>query len=116
MGSAGAGGDDKRTSRADQRGTHRFDGAPIRFAVRLELREVVDKGGVDYPIRRGGTVAQTIQILQRTSMNLRARGDQRRCGSIRARQAEDLMPYSNQIINDGRTNKPTRTGNKDTHS
>jgi hypothetical protein len=70
----------------------------VDLAVLLELREVVDEGGVDHAIRRRRSAAQALQILQMAAMDLGTRGDQRLGPLFRAGQPQHLMPRPDEIL------------------
>ena len=101
----GPGGDDQGAVGARERGAERLDGAPIDLAVLLELREVVDEGGVDHAIRHGRAAAQAFQVFEVASMHLGTGGDERLGARIRASEAEHLMARVDELLNDGRTDK-----------
>jgi hypothetical protein len=112
---AGPGGDDQRTLRAGERGAERLDDTPVRLAVGLESREVVDEGRVNDGIRPGCCTAEAFKVFKIASMHLRSGGEDSVGGSMRAGKTEHLMARINQLPHYGRTDKARRPGDEDTH-
>jgi hypothetical protein len=111
----GPGGDDQRALRAGERRAERLDGVPVDLAVRLELREIVDEGGVDDPVRERSAAAQAFEILEIAAMGLRSRRGKGRRSRIRAGEADYLVSRGDQFADDGRANEAGRAGDEDTH-
>jgi hypothetical protein len=88
---------------------------PIGLAVRFEFREVVIERGVDHTITSGCSAADTFNIVERTAMNVSARGFKRRYGSVRAGKPKNFVTRIEQFFHNRRPNKSGRAGNEDTH-
>src|SRR5277367_5104618 len=72
----GSGRDDQRTLGTREGFSKCLDGAPILLGGRRIVREVVDKGRVDHPVRSGRSTAQAVEIFERTAMYIgSSRGD-----------------------------------------
>src|SRR5260221_9064167 len=56
----GPGSDDQRALGTGERISECFDSASIRLGGRRVVREVMDKGSVDYPVRSGPSAAQAL--------------------------------------------------------
>src|SRR5690242_12014015 len=105
-----SGGDYQGAIRSRKRVSESFDGAPVLFTDREELREVVSERAViestvNHPIRLGCSAAQTFRFFQTSSMHLGSRGNERLGAGIRPRQSEHLMTRVDELRNDGRSNK-----------
>src|SRR5882724_5431155 len=59
----GPGSDDQRALRTREGSSQCLNGASIRLGGRRVVREVVDKGRVDYPVRSGCSAAQALEIF-----------------------------------------------------
>src|ERR1700720_1159148 len=74
----GSGSDDERAVRAREGGSQCLNGATILLGGGRVVREVVDKGSVDHPVRSDRSAAQALEIFQRTAMYIGSRGGQGR--------------------------------------
>jgi hypothetical protein len=88
-------------ARAGNRGAEGLDRTPIDLADFLEPREVVNEGGMNDAIRRGGATPQAIQFLDITSMHVGTRGGQRLGCPVGASQAEYPVACPNEFLNHG---------------
>jgi hypothetical protein len=111
----GPGSHHQRALGSGQGSTERLDGAPIGFGRRPVVQEVVDKSGVNHAIRHRRSTAQAFEILELTAMRVRASGDERRGGRIRASEAHHLMVLMKQVVNNGRTDETCGPSNKYFH-
>jgi hypothetical protein len=70
---------------------------------------------MDDAVRSHRSAAQTVKIIEGTTMHLCASGGKRGSGCIRACQAEDLVPCLNQLADDGGADKTCRASHKNSH-
>jgi hypothetical protein len=108
-------GDDQRAGGALERRAERRDRASVGLGGRLHPREVVDVGGVDHAVGRGGPAAQAVEIVQRAALGLGAGRRQGFRGVIRPGKADDLVPGPDQLGNDGRPDESGRAGDEYAH-
>jgi hypothetical protein len=81
----------------------------------LELRKIVDEGGVDHAVRHGRSFAEAFEVGKIAAMHLGAGGRKRLGAGLRAGQAQNLMARAHELWNNGRTDKAGSSGHKDTH-
>jgi len=62
--------DNQQFVKAGKRVTHSLDGSPINFTVLRELREVVNKRGVNYSIGTRRSTAQAFEVFHVSSMHM----------------------------------------------
>ena len=98
-----------------KRFAERRNRAPVRFGRSREIREIVNEGGVDDGVGFGRAAVQTVEIIERTAMGLRAGGDKRPGRVIRASQAENLVACSDKFSDDGGADEAGRSRNEYTH-
>jgi hypothetical protein len=111
----GAGSHDQRTVRAHERGAEGLDRMPIDLADLFEACEVMDEPGVKHAVRGGRTTVQAVEILEITPMDLGARGGQRFRSRFAAREAEYLMSFADEFLNDCSTDESGGAGDEHTH-
>jgi hypothetical protein len=81
----------------------------------LEFRKVVNEGQVNDGIRSTGAASQAGKILQRSLLHIGSSDGEGLSASIGTRQAEHLVPGSNQLLDNVGTHKSGGPGNKNTH-
>jgi hypothetical protein len=109
------GGNDQRAARAGEFSAERLNGALVDGATLYELREIVNKGGVDHAVRHGGAVAQAFQVVKIASLDLGASRGERLGALIRAGEADHLMASVDELPNDARADKARSARDEDTH-
>src|SRR6476646_2732667 len=107
--------DDEGPIRTAKHGTQRFDGMFVDLAVLLEFRKVVNEGQVNDGIRSGGAAPQARNIFQHSPLHIDSDGGEGLRASLRTRQAEHLVPSSDQLLNNVETHKSGGSGDKNTH-
>jgi hypothetical protein len=75
----------------------------------------MNEASVDHSVREGRPIAETIKIIERSTLHIGARRSERRGGSIRTSQPEHLMTCANEFWNDGGANEARSPSDKDTH-
>ena len=110
----------QRATRSRQRVPKSFNRSLVLFTIRNKLREIPAKRAVverqvNHPIHMRRPAAQTLQILKRSAMHLRARRLQRTRARIRSHHAQHPVPRSLQFRNHIRPNKSRRTRHKNPH-
>src|SRR5487761_1090599 len=112
------GGDEEWPVRAGQRLAERLDGAAIRTGSLLEAareRDVVLVREVHHAVRRGGCLAQAVEVIERTAMHLGpGRGEDSGRG-IRAGKPGDLMARAEELGYDSGADPAGRAGDEYMH-
>jgi hypothetical protein len=75
----------------------------------------MNEASVDHSVRGGRPIAQTLKIIERSTLHIGARRSKRRGGGIRTSQAEHLMTCADEFWNDCGANEAGSPSDKDTH-
>jgi hypothetical protein len=70
---------------------------------------------MDHAVSGGGSAAQTVEIFERTAMNIDSRFRERRGSRIRAGEAKYFVACGDQFFHNGGPDESCRSGYKDTH-
>jgi len=88
---------------------------PVYLTVRLDFREVVDKGGVNHGVRQGCSAAQAFQVFQIAPVHLGSGGDKGPGARIGAGETKHPVARINEIRNNGGTDESCGASDEDTH-
>jgi len=74
----------------------------------------MNEASMDHSVHNGGPIAQTLKIIERSTLHIGARRTKRRGGGIRTSQAEHLMACVDEFWNDCGANEAGSPSDKDT--
>ncbi len=109
------GGHDKRAIRPGKCRAKRLDGTPIRLGGPRIIGKIVNEGGMNHAVRCRRSASQALKIIERAAVHIRAGRGERRSGCIGASQAQDLVPGSYKLADDGGADESGRAGNENSH-
>jgi hypothetical protein len=75
----------------------------------------MNEARVDRSFRGGRPIAQTLKVIERSTLHVGARRSKRRGGGIRTSQSEHLMTCADEFWNDCGANEASSPSDKDTH-
>lgn len=70
---------------------------------------------MDHAVRRGGRAAQDVEVVEASTDHRDAGLGQGVGGGIRTGESDDLVPCSDEVGNDGRSDPAGRAGDENTH-
>ncbi len=75
----------------------------------------MDEAQVDYAVARGRAALEALEVIERTALDVGARGGHLVRRGVGAREAEDRMARADEFRNDGRADETAGASNENTH-